>query len=203
MEELLPGIFHWTSFHEGIRQDVHSYYCTGVEPAFLLDPRVPDDGLGWFEAHERPAHSYLTNRHHYRHSDRFATQFGTSVWCHRDGLHAFTHGEQVRPFDHGDALPGGVLALKVAALCPEETAFLIPLHGGILALGDSVVRAGDRLAFVPDDLMGDDPAGVKRGLREALGNHVAAHAFDHLLLAHGEPWIGGGKMGLRAFLRGR
>lgn len=199
MEEILPGIFHWTTFHEKIRQPVHSYYVADREPRILIDPRVPDEGLAWFEEYGRPAHALLTNRHHYRHSGRFEEAFGTRVWCHRDGLHEFTHGEKVIPFAHGDELPGEIQALEVGVLCPEETALLIPRAEGLLALGDAIVRYGDRLGFVPDELMGEDPEGVKRGLKEVFLGHLRWE-FDHLLFAHGAPWVGGAKAGLKEFL---
>ena len=202
MEQILPGIFHWTTFHEGIQDRVHSYYVEATDPAVLIDPRVPDAGLDWFRGHETPRHVYLTNRHHYRHSDRFAAAFGCQVWCHEAGLHEFTHGEQVTAFEHGDRLPGGVTALEVGALCPEETALYLPLSGGVLALGDSIVRDDrGRLAFVPDSLMGDDPEAVKQGLREVFSQHLERD-FEHLLLAHGKPVIGMAKDELRDFLEG-
>ena len=200
MKEILPGIFHWTTFHKGIGAYVHSYYCCATSPAVLIDPRLPAEGLDWFEAREPPKHVYLTNRHHYRHSDRFAVRFGAEVWCHKDGLHEFTRGQKVTGFVHGEELPGGLLALKVGVLCPEETALYIRLHGGILSIGDAIVRYGQKLGFVPDELMGDDPAAVKRGLREVFLEHVRDREFDHLLFAHGKPWIGGAKTGLCRFL---
>lgn len=200
MKEILPGVFHWKTFHEGIQAYVHSCYINATDPPVLIDPRVPAQGIEWFAAYGAPQHIYLTNRHHYRHSGRFTERYGARVWCHKDGLHEFTHGEQVRGFSHGKILPGGVLALKVAALCPEETALYLPLHGGILSLGDALVRERGRLGFVPDAYMGDDPEGVKHGLRKAFRRHLREREFDHLLFAHGAPWIGGARAGLQAFL---
>ena len=202
MQEILPGIFHWTTFHEGIGAYVHSCYCSATTPALLIDPRVPAAGLGWFETRKPPKHIYLTNRHHYRHSDRFAARFGAEIWCHKDGLHEFTREQKVKGFVHGEELPGGVLALEVGVLCPEETALHIRLHGGILLLGDAIVRHGKALGFVPDEYMGDDPEGVKRGLRKIFLEHLREREFDHLLFAHGKPWIGGAKNALRQFLEG-
>ncbi|HWP93529.1 MAG TPA: hypothetical protein VNN20_15155 [Thermodesulfobacteriota bacterium] len=201
MQEILPGIFHWATFHEGIEQDVHSYYIAVTRPAFLIDPRVSVEGIGWFKKKKPPRHVYLTNRHHYRHSGRFADYYGAKVWCHKEGLHEFTRGEKVKAFNHGDELPGGILALEVGVLCPEETAFYIPLNAGILSIGDALIREDGELGFVPDYLMGDDPKAVKRGLRKVFLSHLELE-FDHLLFAHGEPWIGGAKKGLRRFLKG-
>lgn len=200
MDEILPGVFHWTTFHEEIEEDVHSYYLSLTDPAILIDPRVPEAGLDWFKGRPKPRHIYLTNRLHYRHSDRFSRAFGTTVWCHVAGLHRFDASRPVKGFEHGDELPGGILALEVDALCPEETALYVRAHGGILAIGDAIVRRDDdALAFVPDELMGDDPLGVKRGLRAAFARHLE-HQFDHMLFAHGAPWIGQAKAALAGFL---
>jgi hypothetical protein len=201
MKEILPGVFHWKTFHEGIQAYVHSYYANATDPPLLIDPRVPAQGIDWFAAHGPPQHAYLTNRHHYRHSDRFAARYGTQVWCHKDGLHEFSRGEQVRGFTHGRTLPGGVLALRVAALCPEETALYLPLHGGILSFGDALVRERGRLGLVPDAYMGDAPEAVKRGLCKALLKHLREREFDHLLFAHGAPLIGGGREALGRFVQ--
>lgn len=103
----------------------------------------------------------------------------------------------MRGFSPPARLPGGAVALKIGSLCPEETAYALP--GGVLSLGDSVVRAGKELSFVPDAYMGDDPEAVKRGLRRALAR-LALRTFRHLLLAHGEPFVGDGRQALRRFL---
>jgi hypothetical protein len=201
MKEILPGIFHWITFHEGIGQDVHSYYVSASEPAHLIDPRVPKEGIGWFGKHKPPENIYLTNRLHYRHSGRFARYYGAKVWCHSAGLHAFGRGKKVTGFSHGDTLPGGVLALEVGVLCPEETALHIPFGKGVLSIGDAIIRDDDELNFVPDYLMGDDPEGVKRGLKRIFTSHLKRD-FDSMLFAHGEPLVGSAKTALRRFLKG-
>jgi glyoxylase-like metal-dependent hydrolase (beta-lactamase superfamily II) len=47
--------------------------------------------------------------------------------------------------------------------------------------------------------MGDDAATVRAGLRESL-RRLLDLDFDHLLFAHGDPLIGGGKRALRQFV---
>ncbi len=198
MQEILPGVFHWTTFHEGIGQEVHSAYIAG-DPPVLIDPREPSEGLDWFNRQGPPRYAFLTNRHHFRHSDRFRRQFGTAVWCHRQGLHEFPDDPEVHPFEHGDELPGGILALPVGVLCPEETALYIPVAEGVLALGDALVRYGEELGFVPDAYLGDDPERIKSGLLDAFRD-LLGQPFDHLLFAHGQPWIGGAKDRLSRFI---
>lgn len=100
MEEILPGIFHWTAFHEGIQRRVSSYYIAR-DPAALIDPMLPEEGLEWFHGHERPRRILLTNPHHYRHSEGFVEAFGCPVLCHEAGLHEFEGGPAVQAFADG------------------------------------------------------------------------------------------------------
>jgi hypothetical protein len=200
MKEILPGVFHWTTFHEGIGDTVHSYLITATNPQIAIDPRVPKEGLDSIARIAHPRLILLTNRLHYRHSGRFARYFKAKIYAHRAGAQAFgPRRHKVHLFEHGARLRGGVLALKVGALCPEETAFYFKIHGGILSLADAVIRVGKRLQFVPDGLMGEDPEGVKRGLSLALSRFLRLK-FRHLLFAHGEPILREGKKELADFL---
>jgi hypothetical protein len=47
-------------------------------------------------------------------------------------------------------------------------------------------------------LLGDDPEGVKTGLRRSY-RRLLDLDFDSLLFAHGDPIVGGGKDALRGF----
>src|SRR5437763_1494112 len=78
MRELRPGLFHWTTFHEGIGAPVSSYY---VESAgALIDARVPDEGIeSAFDGRATPQQAIITTGLHLRHADRFAEAFGCSV----------------------------------------------------------------------------------------------------------------------------
>ena len=202
MNEILPGLFHWTAHNSHIESDVDSYYVSGTDPAVLIDPMLPDEGMNWFQGHSVPAHILMTNRLHDRGIETYVEHYGSEVWCHRSGLHEFTDWSvDVKGFDHGDELPGGILALEIGVLCPEETALLIPIAEGILAIGDDFIRLngdGD-IGFVPDFLMGDDPDSVKRGLRDVYKSHLD-QPFDHLIFAHGRPIVGDAKSLLRSFL---
>jgi hypothetical protein len=114
-------------------------------------------------------------------------------WFERRGL-------RVRGFAPGEVLPGGIESLEVGVLCPDETAFRIPGRESALAVADGVVRDADGpLAFVPDPLLGDDPEAVKRGLRSAY-RRLLSLDFEHLLLAHGHPWLGGARQALAGFV---
>ncbi len=200
MDEILPGVFHWTTHHDGIGARVHSYWLEDADGGVLVDPRVPEEGMKWFEDRRQPHDILLTNRHHYRHSGQFAGAFGSTVHAHAAGMHEFTKGEKVEPFEFGAVLPNGFLAVEVGVLCPEETAFHTVREGGILFLGDSVVRWGKELGFVPEEHIGDDPPAIKKGIMELLARILDELEFQHLCLAHGEPILGDGAKRLRAFV---
>jgi hypothetical protein len=198
MKEILPGVHHWTARHPKIHIDVSSYYL--AEEKVLIDPLLPAEGLDPFA--RGVDHIFLTNRHHYRQSDAFVRRFGCTVWCSAPGMHEFTHGEKVTAFNFGDTLPGGIEAIEIGELCPDETALFVAREGGLLAVADGVVRTGSGpLRFVEDDYIRDDPSevpAVKAGLRRAYAR-VLNRTFDTLLMAHGLPMVGGARAALRMF----
>jgi len=199
MIEIAPGLWHWTAQRESIGMDVSSYYLESER--VLIDPMIPPGGLGWLERHGAPEHAILSNRHHDRHSWRLRDAFGCTVHCISNGMYELDGRGPVEAFEFGDQLPGGISVHEVDAICPDETALHIPRHRA-LACADGVVRwrAGDELQFVPDFLM-DEPAQTKRGLRDAY-RRLLDLDFDLLLLAHGDPLVGGARDALRAFVDG-
>lgn len=189
MDEIAPGVRHWTALRESIGNDVSSYYL--VEERVAIDPMLPPERPEWF----RPEHAILTTRHH----DRDVWKLGCTVWVVEQGAHELEGRGEFRTYAWGDELPGGIVAHEVGALSPDETALHSPTHRA-LAVGDGVVRweAGAPLSFVPDRFM-DDPERDKAGLRAAY-ERLLALDFDLLLLAHGDPAVGDGKEQLRAFV---
>jgi hypothetical protein len=203
MQEIAPGLYDWTTFHEGIGQPVHSHLH--VPSGTLIDPRVPDEGLDAVARIASPARVVLTNRHHLRHAEAFADAFGCPVLCHQDGLHEFAgSGLAVEAFAAGDELAEGVHALEVGAITPEEVALHLDSGPGFLSFADILIRPdGGDLAFVPDPLLGDEPEAVRRAMVAALGRLLKEEDFDGLLFAHGDPLPAGGRRALEGFVRAR
>ena len=198
MNEVLPGVLHWTTYHEGIGEPVHSHFA--VESAALIDPRVPEDGVEAIARYGRPERILLSNRHHLRHSEQFAAAFGCPIRCHEAGLHEFGNGPDVQGFRFGDEVAPGITALEMGALTPEDTVFRLAAGPGALLFADGLIRRSDGgLDFVSDPLMGDDPAGVKAGLRASL-RRLLDEDFDALLFAHGDPLPSGGHDALARFV---
>jgi hypothetical protein len=194
MDEIADGLFHWTALHEGIGEDVHSHFHE--RSGTLFDPMEPAEGVGWFERTGRvPQRIVMSNRHHTRHIDRFREAYDIPGLCHEAGLHALP--DHVQPFAFGDELAPGVQALEVGVLTPEETALHVD---GALLFADSVIRGRHgELGFVSDDLLGDDPAAIKQGLRQRFKTLAESVEFDTLLMAHGAPVRSGGRGMLLTF----
>jgi hypothetical protein len=194
MEEILPGIWHWTATHPNTGSEVSSYWVRSA--AAVIDALLPDDGLEAF-AEQPPERFVLTNRHHLRHAGRFVERFGCVIECSKPGLHEFEDGPEVKGFDFGDEVAPGIEALEVGAICPDESALLIR-DARALAIADGIRHYGGRMDFFADYLLGDDPDGVKAGLRDAY-SRLLDRDFDSLLFAHGDPIVSGGKDALRRF----
>jgi hypothetical protein len=194
MEEVVPGVFHWSAIHPKIGIEVGCHFVVGSRTA--IDPLLPVEGLEWFETRgvERVV---LSNRHHLRDAEQIARRFDCPILCHESGLHEFARGPDVGGFSFGDRLAEDVTALDMSAICPDDSALRIDAAEGALLFADSVIHYGE-LRFVPDNLIGDDPKAVKTRARE-LSSRLFEQRFDHLLFAHGVPLIGNGEDALRAF----
>jgi hypothetical protein len=197
MQEILPGIWHWTATHPSTGSEVSSYWVLPAQS--VIDALLPEQGIEEFSL-EPPERVLLTNRHHLRHAEAFADRFGCAIECSRPGLHEFDDGPEVEGFDFGDQVAPGVEAHEVGAICPDESALLLT-DAGALAIADGIRHYDGRMDFFSDRLLGDDPEGVKAGLRESY-TRLLDLDFDSLLFAHGDPIVGGGKAALREFAQG-
>jgi len=194
IDEVIPGVHHWTQVHPNIQTRVHSHYAEGSGTVF--DPLVPDEGIEWFDGRQ-VERVVLSNRHHLRHAEQFAERFGCPILAAEVGLHQFEDGPEVAGFAYGGRVADDVLALEMGTICPDDAALLIESGPGALLIADSIINY-DGLGFVPDSLIGDDPETVKRKTRERAAE-LAERDFDALLFAHGEPVPDGGRAALREF----
>ncbi len=185
MDEVVPGVYHWSAIHPRIGARVHSHYVAASRTA--IDPLEPPADL-------EVERVVLTNRHHLRHSERL----GVPILCNETGLHEFAGGPAVQGFVVGDEVAPGIRAYEMGGICPDDTALLIEAGPGVLAVADAVVRREDgSLAFVPDSLWGD-PEPEQEAVRRSLRRLVELD-FDALILAHGPPLPSGARAALAEF----
>jgi hypothetical protein len=197
LQELLPGLYHWYATHPNHGGQVSCHFFAGSGTVF--DPLLPEQGIEWFEDH-RPQRIVLSTRHHLRDSEPIAERFGCPILSHESGLHEFSDGPSVEGFAFGDRIADDVTALTMDAISPDDTVLRIDVAEGALLFADSLINHGG-IGFVPDRLIGDDPEGVKAKIRERTAE-LLGQDFDHLLFAHGDPLIGGGRQALQNFLDG-
>ncbi len=198
MQEILPGIFHWTAHHEGIGAPVSSYY---VEPAAaVIDPMAPEEGLDWFEGRALDQ-VVLGNRHHYRQSDQFAERFGIPVFVVEQGLHEVEGRPGIQTYKFGEEVAPGVVSRNLLEGWPDEGELHIAHGPGVLSITDGAMRYGGKISFVPDEHLGDDPEGEKERLRAGFRTLLDLD-FDAVLFTHGDPIAEGGKAQLQEFVGG-
>jgi glyoxylase-like metal-dependent hydrolase (beta-lactamase superfamily II) len=198
MEEIIEGIFHWTAVHPNTGSEAGCHFV--ADSGTAIDPLLPEEGIEWFDGRgvERIV---LSTRHHLRHSPEIAERFDCPILCHESGLHEFENGPAVEGFAFGDRLAGDIVALEMDSISSDDTVLRIEHSGGALLFADSVVNRGS-LGFVSDELIGEDPEAVKAKVRERC-RALLDERFEHLLFAHGDPLVGGGRPALQAFVNGR
>src|SRR5829696_10067534 len=72
MEELLPGVWHWSAPHPRIGFRVHSHWLSDAGAVF--DPIEPPEGMP--ELEPAPTRIVLGCRHHLRDAEGFAAGLG-------------------------------------------------------------------------------------------------------------------------------
>ncbi len=195
MEEIVPGLWHWTAVQETIGARVSSYY---VAPArIVIDPKVPEgDGLRSLPG---PVDQVvLTSGHHGRDAQAFVDTFDVPIRASRQADEHLGGELQIETFEDGEEIAPGVRGIHIGVLCQDEGALQIAHGNGALAIADGIHCSDGELAFFSDSLLGDDPEAVKAGLKAAYRS-LLDRGFAHLLFAHGEPLIGRGKQALEDF----
>jgi hypothetical protein len=198
VREIVPGISHWTAFHEPIGASVSSYF---IAPAgVVIDPKQPDGG--WDALPAKPQQVLLTSGHHLRDASTCAETFGIPIRASYEAIEHLGEGPEIEPFGHHDEPAPGITAIHIGKLSDDEGAFHIAVGEGAIAFADGVNHYGRALGFFPDSLLGAHPDRVKAALKQAFTG-LLGRDFDHLLFAHGEPVVGGGKAALRDFVSSR
>lgn len=195
MDEILPGVWHWTTMHPRIGAEVSSYYLE--DAGAVLDPLLPEGGVDAFGDWALQK-VILSCRHHARDAKAIQDARGATVLVPRPGLHEYEDSDlDVEPYDPDEEIAPGVRAHALAAIAPDDFVLHVATGLGALAFADGVVNM-DGIGFVGDSLM-DDPERVKARTFERLHELIQLD-FDALLFAHGDPVTTGGRDALQRFI---
>ena len=195
MKEILPGILTWSYLSPEKKIDFNGWYVASSSEPVVVDPVwCSDEVLKEIEERGAPKAIVLTNKDHVRDADHFASIFRAPVLIHQ--ADAPLVGSRLGGlFKHGDDLPGGLHAIRVAdSKSPGECAFLLRRANAIL-LGDALIGkpAGELNLLAPEKFA--DPAKAREGVRALL-----AYPFDGVLVGDGVSLPKGGRKAIEEFL---
>jgi glyoxylase-like metal-dependent hydrolase (beta-lactamase superfamily II) len=197
MEEILPGVWHWTAKHPVIGIDVHCHYLEDAGAA--VDALLPEGGTDAFG--DWAVQRFIgTVRHHRRDAAKLHEAFGTAVVLPREGEHDYEGWEvPYELYGDGDEVASGVKAINMGAICPDDYVLHIHAGRGALLFGDGLGQHNGELMFMPDQYM-DDPPTVKAKTIERA-RELLDRDFDALLFAHTAPITSGGRDELERFVK--
>ena len=191
VEEVVPGVWHWRIYNSNIGGAVSSSHAVATgDGCLLIDPvQLAAPALASLP---RPEAILLTARCHQRAAWRYRDEFGIEVWLPEDATAA--DQEPDRRYADGDALPGGLTALRTPGPEVPHYSFLLEEVPGIVFCSDLIAYDGETLRFIPPEFH-EDPAATRRSVEELLGL-----PFDVLCFDHGVPLADDPKGALRRLL---
>jgi glyoxylase-like metal-dependent hydrolase (beta-lactamase superfamily II) len=196
VDEIRPGLWHWTAPHpawkpddggpEGWKQEVSSYAYVASTALVLIDPLEVPPELDDLRAGLSTA-VLLTTRWH----QRSAAELGAPVFARAAEIEHVT--APATPYEEVATLPGSIEVKGTPY--PEEVVLWMPEHRA-LAVGDVVLGRPEGPRLPSESWLGDDmsPEALREGLRPLLELPI-----DLLLLTHGGP-VADGRAALAAAL---
>jgi glyoxylase-like metal-dependent hydrolase (beta-lactamase superfamily II) len=191
LQEVVPGVFHWSVANRrigGMTSASHAVRTDSGE-SVLIDPvRLADERLDTLE----PITTIiLTAATHQRAAWRYRKRFGATVYLPSGSRE--TDEEPDEHYGAGDVLPGGLEAVHTPG--PEDPHYALLKHdAGVLFCPDLVMVEDGYLVFVPGEFH-DDPNETRRSVERLL-----ELPFDVLCLDHGPPFLDDPKESLRQLL---
>lgn len=192
-QELRPGLWRWTAYHEEWRKEVAAYALTGDDELVLIDPLLAGEQWAALEqaADDRALHVLLTIHWHARSAADLAAHMPrTRIWAHsRDRAATARRAPVTDVYRLGDNLPGGLVAIE--ARPRSEVLFWQPRARALIAgdvLGDG--ERGDGLHTCPASWLPQSSslADLPRALAPALELPV-----EMVLTSHGAPVLTDGR----------
>jgi len=197
MKEVLPGVFTWAWPSPEKKLDFNGWYLKAADGHAIVDPPPCEESV--FAAIEEMGELkaiLLTNKDHTRRAEEFAERLRVPILIHSADAPLVSSSVRIGGlFRHGDELPGGLEAVRVAdAKSPGECAFLLRRANAII-IGDALIGnpAGQLTMLPPAKFPDFDKA--REGVRAIL-----KLPFDGVLVGDGTPIPRGGRKALEEFL---
>jgi glyoxylase-like metal-dependent hydrolase (beta-lactamase superfamily II) len=192
-QQIAPRLWHWTAPHpewkpsnrgkDGLGWDriVSSYAVVADDGLALIDPQVPEDVAGLWEALDREVEAHgppailISVYWHGRSAEEIAGRYdGSSIWAPADA----PEGVHTRTYATGDELPAGIRVFDVGM--PGERALYVPSHKAIV-FGDAVL---DGVRLLPKSWL--DKGITRQDVADAM-RPLFKEDIQLLLLTHGGP----------------
>jgi glyoxylase-like metal-dependent hydrolase (beta-lactamase superfamily II) len=189
VQEIVPGLRRWTSWHDHWEEQVGSVAVDTSDGLVLIDPLDPPPELG------RAAHVLVTVYWH----ARGTADVKARIWAPSRSLRPLAN-RGVEAENAADGLPGGIRVFPTARAA--EGVYWLPEHRA-LVVGDVLLGAGAKpratdepLRLCPERWLGkpthDD---LRASLRPLLELPV-----EHVLVSHGAPVLENGHRELTRIL---
>jgi glyoxylase-like metal-dependent hydrolase (beta-lactamase superfamily II) len=191
IEEIAPGVWHWSVHNDAINFASSAHAVRGDGGAVLIDPiRLPPEALAELGDVEAIC---LTTSGHQRSSWRYRRELGAAVYA-PEHVTEVEEEPDVR-YSDGDRLPGGLLAVFTPGAGTLQHSLLLERDGGVLFTPDLFVHPpGGRLMMI-DARYAHDVEEARRTAEKLLELD-----FSVLCTGHGPPVHEDAKGAIRAAL---
>jgi glyoxylase-like metal-dependent hydrolase (beta-lactamase superfamily II) len=192
VQEVVPGVWHWSIHDDRIDYISASHAVAGDEGTVLIDPlRLTDEALG---ALGNVTAICLTTSEHQRASWHYRRKLGAEVYA--PALAKQVEEEPDVRYSEGDALPGGLRPIFTPGAGTTQHTFLLDRDGGVAFVPDYLVRSpGREVRVIPEEYAQDIDQAHRTVVEKLLELHFAV-----LCLGHGEPVTADAKAKVRAAL---
>jgi len=207
VDEIAPGLWRWTGYHEEWKEEVGCVYVETPDGVALVDPLVPpEDTERFWRALDRDVaraggavHVLVTVFWHTRSTAAMVERYGARVWAPSRGRQAIERraGTVTDVYRPGDALPGCLDAHPTTRAA--EVVLWLPRHRALVP-GDVLLGDGSGgVRMCPESWLpqGKGHAELRTSLRALLDLPV-----ERILVSHGEPVLRDARAALERALSG-
>src|ERR1700674_1466028 len=134
VQELAPGLWRWTAYHEQWKKEVGSVYLESDDEIVLIDPLVPREEIDRFwaaldrdiGAAGKLVHVLITVFFHTRSAGEIVERYAATLWVEKRSRRriASRGGEPATEFELGDALPAAIEAFPAGR--SDELVYWLP-----------------------------------------------------------------------------